>query len=130
MSEHEPDEATTGGGPSFLGSLMTPKAAAIAGFAFAVLSMTGQGTWSMAVQTLFWGSNFPQSQVTFVLGSWAVATLVIAALGWLLARRTLSDAVAADSWEGHLARAATLVAGVGAVLSVLGILGSLVHLGS
>ncbi len=109
------------------GTVLTPKATAIAGFTFAVLSMTGQGTWSQALQSLFWGANFAQTQLTAVLGSWSAATLLLAAAGWTLGRRTLGDAAAAASWEGHLARAAMIVAAAGAALSALGVLGALLH---
>jgi hypothetical protein len=62
--------------------------------------MRGQGRWSQAVQALLWkGGNFPQSRVSSVLASWAVATLLLAGVAWLLARRTLRDPSAAGSWE-------------------------------
>lgn len=126
MSNHIDPELDSPTGNGF-GALLTPKATAIAGFAFAVFSMLGQGTWSAAVQSLFWGSSFPESQLPSVLGSWAVASLLLAVVGWLLARRTLTDPGAAAGWEGHLARAAVLVAAAGALLSVLGIVGALLH---
>ncbi len=129
MSEHQhTDPGAAGSGRSDpAGTLLTAKAAAIAGFTFAVLSMTGQGTWSQALQSLFWGANFSQGQLGAVLGSWSVATLLLAAGGWLLGRRTLGDPTAAVSWEGHLARAAIIVAAVGGALSALGILGAVFH---
>lgn len=130
MSEHQPVEPAATERLVPTGTLLTPKSAAIAGFTFAVLSMTGQGTWSTALESLFWGQTFPQSQANAVVGSWSVATLLLAGLGWLLARRALADAAAAVSWEGHLARAAMIVAAVAAALSVLGVLGALLHLGT
>ena len=130
MSEHQPVEPATTGRLVPTGTVLTPKSTAIAGFTFAVLSMTGQGTWSTGLGALFWGQNFAPSQVDAVVGTWSVATLLLAVLGGLLARRTLADATAAVAWEGHLARAGMIVAAVSAVLSLLGILGALVHLGS
>jgi hypothetical protein len=129
MSEQQPVEPAATGRLVPTGTLLTPKAAAIAGFTFAVLSMMGQGTWSVALQSLFWGQQFAPSQVSAVVGSWSVATLLIAGLGWLLARRTLGEPTAAVSWEGHLARAGMIVAAVSAGLSVLGVVGALLHLG-
>ncbi len=126
MSNHIEPELDSPTGTRF-GALLTPKATAIAGFAFAVFSMQGQGTWSAALQSLFWGGHFAPDQVPVVLGTWAFGALVLAAVGWLLARRTLADAGAAAGWEGHLARAAVLVAAAGALLSVLGMVGSLLH---
>jgi hypothetical protein len=110
------------------GRLLTPGATAVSAFAFAVLSMQGQGTWSQALETVFWNSgNFPASQVPFVFGVWAFATLLLAVVAWLLAVQTLRDGAAAASWEGHLARAAMIVAAAGAVLSVLGVLAGAVR---
>jgi hypothetical protein len=126
MSNHIDPELDSPTGNGF-GALLTPKSTAIAGFAFAVFSMLGQGTWTAAVQSLFWGSNFPESQLPSVLGGWAVASLLLAVIAGLLARRTLTEAGGAAGWEGHLARAAVLVAAAGAVLSALGIIGALLH---
>lgn len=110
------------------GQLFTPRATAIAAFTFAVLSMQGQGTWSQALGAVFWNSgNFPSSQVPFVFAVWAFATLLLAVVAWLLAVHTLRDRTAAGSWEGHLARAAMIVAAAGAVLSVLGVLAGAVR---
>jgi hypothetical protein len=127
MSEND-DVDRLSEAPHSFGKILTPKATAIAALAFAVFSMQGQGTWSQTVQALVWnGGNFPQSQLSYVLASWAVATLLLACVAWLLARRTLRDAVAAGSWEGHLARAAMIVAAAGALLSVVAILAGAVR---
>ena len=107
-------------------SVLTPAATAIAGFAFAVFSMLGQGTWTQTMQAL-WGLNFAQSQFMHVLASWALTTLLLAVVAFVLARRTLRDPAAAGSWEGHLARAAMIVAAAGGLLSAVGILAGLVR---
>jgi hypothetical protein len=128
MSEHEYGDRGHAPGTSYgPGGLLTPRACAIAGFAFAAFSMLGQGTWSLALQALVWGSTFQQSQIGSILAGWALATLILAGVAWLLARRTLADPVAAGAWDGHLARAAVLVAAAGAVFSVIGLVGGLVH---
>ncbi len=126
MGEHVPVEErpATRGEPFTVASVFTPKATAIAGFAFAVLSMTGQGIWTQVLQAL-WGQGFPASLVGYVLVSWAGSTLLVALVALLLARRTLRDGAAAAGWEGHLARAAVIVASVGALLSLVAILGGL-----
>jgi hypothetical protein len=108
-------------------NLLTPRATAIAGFAFAVFSMLGQGSWSITLTALFWGNHYAVGSVTDVMTAWGVGCLVMAGIGALLASRTLRAGT--DGWEGHLARAAVIVAAVGAVLGVLTIIGSLVHQG-
>jgi hypothetical protein len=111
-----------------LSGLLTPRATAIAAFAFAVFSMQGQGTWSQALQTLFWGAGqYPESRVLSVFVTWGLATLLLAVVAGLLALHTLRDAVASTTWEGSLARAAVLVASAGALLSLIGILAGLVR---
>jgi hypothetical protein len=107
------------------GGLMTSKATAIAAFAFAVFSMMGQGSWSIALTALFWGVNYEAGAVPNVMVVWGVGCLVMAGLGAWLAHRTLR--LVDQTWEGHLARAATLVAAAGAVLALITILGGLVH---
>jgi hypothetical protein len=105
--------------------LMTPKATAIAAFAFASFSMMGQGSWSIALTALFWGVNYPAGAVPDVVTVWGIGCLVMAGLGAWLSYRTLR--LVDQAWEAHLARAATLVAVAGAVLAVMTILGGLVH---
>jgi hypothetical protein len=109
--------------------VLTPKASAITGFTFAVLAMTGQGTWTQAIQAL-WGASFPQSRVTVVLASAATATLLLAVAGFLLGRRTLAATTAGDAWEAHLARAAMVVAGLAAALSAVSMLLGLLRYGT
>jgi hypothetical protein len=74
------------------------------------------------------GSNFPQSRVSSVRASWAVATLMLAGVAWLLARRTMRDPSAAGSWEGHMTRATLIVTAAGALLSAIGILAGVVRI--
>jgi hypothetical protein len=107
------------------GTLLTPKATAIAGFAFAIFSMLGQGSWSTAMTALFWGTSYDIGTVPNVMVVWGVGCLIMAGLaGWL----ALSTLRATDgAWEANLARAAVLVATVGAVLAVLTIVGGLIH---
>ena len=72
-----------------LANLLTPKATAIAGFTFAVLSMLAQSTWSTALTMLFWGSSYSPGTVPNVMAVWGVGSLVMAALGALLAMLTI-----------------------------------------
>jgi uncharacterized membrane protein len=104
---------------------MTPKATAIAGFTFAVFSMMGQGSWSNAITALFWGANYQAGAVPDVMVVWGIGCLVMAGLGAWLARRTLR--LVDQTWDAHLARAATLVAAAGAVLALVTVLGGLLH---
>lgn len=126
MSNHEDTSRDmVHGSPTF--QLLTPKATSIAAFAVAVLSLDGQGSWTMAVQALLWGPSFGNGQVSSVMTAWALATLLMTALAALLARRTINFAPARESWECHLARASLIVAAVSACLSVLGLVGSLLQ---
>ena len=118
---HEPSTP----GPFAPANLLTPRSTAIAGFTFAVLSMLGQGAWSTALTTLFWGTSYAPGTVPNVMAVWGVGCLVLAALGAWLAHNTLR--IADQSWEAHLARAAVIVAALGALLAVLTIIGGLVH---
>lgn len=108
-------------------TILTSKSAAIAGFTFAVFSMLGQGTWSYALQAVFWGASFPQRDVLQVIVGWAIASLMLAAAGLVLARRALRFPLSDEAWEGHLARAAVIVAGVGVLVSLVGIIGGLLR---
>lgn len=123
MSEQHPTA-----GPSItVSSVLTPQATAIAGFVIAVLSLLGQNTASTVLQWLFWGTSFTQSSVPNVMVVYAVGTLLLAVVGGLLALHTLRSPEPAEPWAGHLARAALLVAALGALVSVVGIIGGLVH---
>lgn len=118
---HEPSAQ----GPFAPANLLTPKATAIAGFTFAILSMLGQSTWSTALTTLFWGTSYSPDSVPSVMTVWGIGSLVVAGLGVWLAHNTLR--VADQAWEAHLARAAVIVAALGALLAVLTIIGGLLH---
>jgi hypothetical protein len=100
------------------GTVLTPEACAIAGFTFAVLTMTGQGAWTGLVQALFRGS-FAAGRIGSVFASAFMATLLLDAVALWLARRTLADPSAAWSWAGHLARATVVVAAVAAAVATV-----------
>jgi uncharacterized membrane protein len=123
--DHTGNPGTRADSPLSPASLLTPRATAIAGFAFAVFSMLGQGSWSTSLTALFWGSRYQLGAVDGVMVVWGVGSLSMAVLGAWLARRTLL--AREETWEAHLARAAVLVAAVGAVLAVLTVIGGLVH---
>lgn len=106
-------------------NLMTPKATAIAAFTFALFSMMGQGSWSTALTSLLWGTNYDVGTVPHVMAVWGIGCLIMAGLGVWLAHSTLR--LSTQAWEAHLARAAVLVAAAGAVLAILTIVGGLVH---
>jgi len=99
-------------------TVLTPEASAIAGFTFAVLTMTSQGAWTGLVQAVF-GGGFAESRIGSVFASMFVATLLLDSVALWLARRALADPVAAFGWPGHLARAAVIVATVAAAVAVL-----------
>ena len=112
-------------GTTSTGSVLTPEACAIAGFTLAALTMTGQGAWTGVAQALF-GSSFPASSLGTVLASGFLAAVVVDGLAVLLARRTLVDPGSRAGWAGHLARAAIVLAVLGAGFSLLALVTSLV----
>lgn len=107
-------------------TVLTPEASAIAGFTFAVLTMTSQGAWTGLVQAVF-GGSFPESRIASMFASVFMATLLLDGLALWLARRALSDPVAAFGWPGHLARATVIVATVAAAVAVLSLVVSLLN---
>ena len=127
MSDENPSQDPPSRATGLLspGNLMTSKATGIAAFAFACFSMQGQGSWSTAVTSLFWGTNVDPGAVDLVMVAWGVGCLLMAGLGMGLANRTLQ--LEEHAWEAHLARAAVLVAAVGAVLALLTIVGGFLH---
>lgn len=127
MADQDMDRGPDAGATGALSpaNLLTPEASAIAGFAFAVFSMLGQGSWSIAITALFWGDSYPAGSVGGVMVGWGVGALLMAALGGWLASRALG--VGTVGWDAHLARAAVLVAAVGALLSLLTIVGALLQ---
>jgi hypothetical protein len=114
MTDHDQVGRTT----RSRGTVLTPEACAIAGFTFAVLTMTGQGAWTGLVQALFRGS-FAQGRIGSALASVFMATLLLDAVALWLARRAIADPAAAASWAGHLARATVVVAAVAAAVAAL-----------
>ncbi|HEY6933264.1 MAG TPA: hypothetical protein VI452_07685 [Marmoricola sp.] len=117
------DYTSTGDDHGVSGGIVTAGSAAIAGFTFAVLSMMGQGTWSLALQSLFFGSSYPQSQFDHVMLAWGCGCLLVAAAGFALARRALH--LGPTEGQANLARAAVVVSAAGALLGVLTVIGSL-----
>lgn len=117
-TEGSGDYAEEAGAP-----LLTSKASAITGFTLAVLTLWGQGAWSTAIQS-FLGTNFGFNEYLNILSLVGLVTLAIAVAGMLLGRRAFTDPDASLSWEGHLGRAAVVLGGLGAVIAVVTVLGS------
>jgi hypothetical protein len=115
-------------GPERHTGYLTPESCAISAFALAVLTLDGQGVFALTAQALFRGT-FAESRIGVVLASTFVATLLLVAGAVWLAGRTLREPVAAGTWAGHLARAAVVLAGVGGVIAVVGLLVSLLQPG-
>jgi hypothetical protein len=118
MSDHEQVE-TRAGLPAV--RILTPQAAAIAAFTFAVLTMLGQGAWSGLVQSFLFSSFAADQYATLLVSSYG-ATLVLDGFAFWLAHRALSDPVAAETWAGHLARAAVVVAVVAVVIAAIALI--------
>ena len=106
--------------------LLTPKAAAITAFTFAVLALSGQNAWTVAVQSFF-GTSFGAGDYGRVVAFGALAAMLLAFGTVLLARRVIQPpGGAGQGWEQHLARAAVIVAGFAAVCAALTAIGGIV----
>ena len=102
--------------------LLTAQTSATVAFTFAVLSMLGQGTWTVAAQSFF-GPGFGPQEYVVVAG---VASLALAAGALWLGRRALvARAKTSSPWAVHLAGAAVIIAALGGVLAVLTIVGGI-----
>ena len=100
------------------GTVLTPEACAIAGFTFAVLTMTSQGAWTGLVQALF-GGSFAAGQPERDRVEQQRRHEHRCEDRADPARRALADPSAAWSWAGHLARATVVVAAVAAAVATL-----------
>ena len=105
--------------------LLTPKASAITAFTLAVMSMLGQGSWTTAVQS-FYGTSFAPSSYGSIVVAIGLVLLAMALGALWLARSVILRANRDTSWEDHLARAAVVVGGLGAVLALVTVVGGLV----
>lgn len=103
--------------------LLTAQTSATVAFTFAVFSMLGQGTWTVAAQSFF-GPGFGPREYVVVAG---IASLALAAGAlWLGRRGLVARATASSPWAVQLAGAAVVVGALGAVLAALTILGGIV----
>ncbi|MGZ4427993.1 MAG: hypothetical protein ACXVXC_05280 [Nocardioidaceae bacterium] len=105
--------------------LLTPKASAITAFTLAVMSLLGQGSWTMAVQS-FYGTSFAPRSYGSIVVAIALVQLAVALGALWLARSVTLRANRDTSWEDHLARAAVVVGGLGAVLALVTVVGRLI----
>ena len=103
---------------------LSPTGSAIAGFSLAALSLLGQSAWTNAAQSLFFGSDWPQSSMHWYILAVVLAPMASAVIGLLLARRALTQPVG-EGWEVHLARAAVIIAELGILLGVIAAIGNL-----
>jgi hypothetical protein len=108
-------------------SLLSTEATAIVAFTFAVFSMFGFGSWTLVAQSVLGSPAGPEDlRWQNVLSALVLLLLSLAAI--LLGKRVLFEGHdGASAWPGQLARAAVVVAAVGAALSLVAILGGLLH---
>ena len=132
MSEHDahagagdvPADEPGGGAWWQPAALLTPASAAVAAFAVAATSLSGQNLLLVGVQSLLGqgiGSNSPSGYYT----TWGIAALVPLLLVALLARVVLR--ATSSGWESTLARASMLLAAAVAAGAVLTALGGVLH---
>lgn len=102
--------------------LLTPESSAVTALVLAVLSLRGQGAWTSALQAFL-----PRGFAIGEYGTYVVVagtgSLALAAAAWWLARHAGTSEVPVPAWADHLARAATVIAIVAAVVAVLTIIG-------
>jgi hypothetical protein len=103
--------------------LLTRQASAITAFTLAVLSVFGQGSWTTALQSV---TGFvPGGAGYFSMVMWfGIIELGLAVGAMLLAGRVLTGDPDQARWEGHLARAAAMIALLGTVFAVVTIIGA------
>ena len=106
------------------GSLLTPASSAVAAFAVAATSLSGQNLMLVGIQSLL-GQGMTNSSPGGYYTTWGIAALVPLLLVVALARVTLRATTA--GWESHLARASMIVAAVASVGAVLTVLGGILN---
>ncbi|HEY0772915.1 MAG TPA: hypothetical protein VGD51_02445 [Nocardioidaceae bacterium] len=104
------------------------RSGAIVGLVLAVLSLQGQGSWGLAIQAIF-GLRFGPDQFGIVLALTGLATLGLSMAGFVLGRRASSVHGSVASWEHYVGRAAVVLGALGAVISVVTVVGSLLSPG-
>ena len=126
MSEHD-DYAEAGHVQAWWQptALLTPAASAVAAFAVAATSLSGQNLLLVGIQSLlgqgFGSGSSPAGYYTV----WGVAALVPVVVAVLLAQLTLR--ATRTGWESTLARSAVVLAVVAATGAVLTLLGGVLH---
>jgi hypothetical protein len=108
-------------------SLLTAEAAAITAFTFAVLSLLGGSTTATLMQAIL-GLTFEPVDYRWISLAPPVVLLLFALGAMLLGGRVIRGGRdEAPTWAGQLARAAVVVAGVGAGLWVVAIVAGLLR---
>jgi hypothetical protein len=108
-------------------SLLTAEAAAITAFTFAVLSLLGGSTTATLMQAIL-GLTFEPVDYRWISLAPPVVLLLFALGAMLLGGRAIRGGRdEAPTWAGQLARAAVVVAVVGAGLSVVAIVAGLLR---
>ncbi len=126
MSEHD-DHAGAGQFPAWWqpSALLAPASSAVAAFAVAATTLSGQNLLLVGIQSLlgqgFGSGSSPAGYYTV----WGVAALVPLVVAVLLAQITLRATRA--GWEATLARAAVVLAVVAALGAILTMLGGVLH---
>jgi hypothetical protein len=108
-------------------SLLTAQAAAITAFTFAVVSLLG-GTTTQTLMQAILGFTFEPIDYRWIVLVPPIVLLLFALGAMLLGARAIRrDRDEAPTWAGQLARAAVVVAVVGAGLSVVAIVAGLLR---
>ncbi|HEU4512941.1 MAG TPA: hypothetical protein VFR87_07535 [Nocardioidaceae bacterium] len=100
------------------------RSGAIVGLVLAVLSLQGQGSWTAAIQAVL-GYQLGPDQFRVAMAISGLVTLGFALAGFVLGRRALAVRGGAASWEQHVGGAAVVLGAIGALISAVTVVGSL-----
>lgn len=123
MSQPE-DVATAPGSAAGTDEAMRARSGAIVGLVLAILSLQGQGSWTTAIQAVF-GYQLGPDQFSVAMAISGLVTLGFGVAGFVLGRRASSVSAGLPSWEQYVGRAAVVLGAIGAVISMVTVVGSL-----
>jgi hypothetical protein len=118
----QPDDVANTPGPDE--AMTAARSGALIGIVLAVLSLQGQGSWTLAVQSIF-GLRFGPDQLGLVMTLSGLVTLGLSVTGFVLGRRAMAVPTSAASWEQYVGRAAVVLGALGAVIAVVTVVGGL-----
>lgn len=122
----QPDDLTaTTADPAATGKpTVAARTNGIVGLVLAILSLQGQGSWTTAIQAVF-GYQLGPDQFRVAMAISGLVTLGFAVAAFVLGRRALAGHGGAAPWEQHVGGAAVVLGAIGALISMVTVVGSL-----